>query len=173
MTDHLPAVVGHVEKGANPFAPLGQMTLRLAEQADALAEQGDIEALGYALHYLRDYLRQVRDLSQHIEDHVARLMEPKQLNLDDFLILEKRYGKKRTRWDSEALLKHLVGGDQLVNPDTGENLFDLLVSVIPFTGSMSWRVTELRKRGVTPDEWCDEEPGRTTISTQANEGNNR
>lgn len=168
---NLPVPVGHIEKGSNPFAPLGKMTLALAGEADALAEQGDVESLGYALHFLRDFQHQVRDLSQHIEDHVARLMESKQLNLDDFLILEKRYGRKRTKWESERLLQHLIGGDQIVNPETGENLYELLVSVIPFTGSMSWRVTELRKRGVDPAEWADEEPGRTTVSTQANEGN--
>lgn len=169
---NLPVPFGQIERGSNPFAPLGKLTLDLASRADALAEQGDVEALGYALHYLRDYLRQVRDLSQHIEGHVAGLMESKQINLDDFLILEKRYGKKRTKWESERLLQHLIGGDQIVNPETGENLYDLLVSVIPFTGSMSWRVTELRKRGIDPGEWADEEPGRTTVSTQANEGNN-
>lgn len=142
--------------------------LALADQADQLAEQGNLAALGDGLGRLREFRKAVTDLERHIESHVANLMTGDVVNLDDEVTLERRRGNVRKRWQSEDLLRHLVG-DRLINPDTGENVYETLTACLPLTSSLSWRAGALRERGVSPDDWCVSEPGRVSVAVQVRE----
>lgn len=136
--------------------------------ADDLAEQGDWQSLGVGLAQLRVFRRAVADVERHVEDHTAELMPHDHVDIDG-LVLERRMSKVRRAWQSEELLRRLVG-DQLVNPETGENVYRTLVECVPFTGSLGWRTGALRKHGISPDEWCDETPGRATVRAELGEG---
>lgn len=150
---------------ARRFASLHEQLEAAAAEADRLAEAGDLAALASGLDQIRAFRRAVSDLERHIEGHVADVMPQDHVNLDDEFTLERHRGRTRKQWQSADLLRHLVG-DQLVDARTGENVFDLLVSVLPLTGSLGWRVGALRKAGVDPSDWCDEEPARTTVTVR-------
>lgn len=139
---------------------------RMAVLADELAEQGDLPSLAAGLARIREYRKAVADVERHIEDYVAQLMPQDQVNLDDWLTLERRSGKTRRQWQSVELLRHLVG-DQLIDARTGECVWDRLVACLPLTGSLSWRAGALREHGVDPGDWCEESAARTTVSVKA------
>lgn len=130
--------------------------------ADELAEAGDLAALGDGLGRLRGLRQQLTDLERHVEDHAAKLMPGKRVELDG-VTLERHQGGTSAKWQSEELLRYLVG-DQLVDPRTGEDVYPLLVAVLPITPSLGWRKGPLREHGVDPDEWSERKPGRMTVS---------
>lgn len=139
----------------------------LADEADTLAAAKDLDTLADGLARIREFRKAVSDLERHIEDYVAELMDQEQMIIgDDELTLERRRGKTRKQWRSDELLRHLVG-DRLVDPRSGELVFDKLVACLPLTGSLGWRTRALREHGVDPSDWCDEEPARTTVSVKA------
>jgi hypothetical protein len=140
--------------------------MRAAEDSDRLAEHGDLHGLADGYAQLKDFYRAVGDLVRHVEDNVAATMTQDVVNLGDEFTLERHRGRIRKQWQSVELLRALVG-DQLVDPDTGENVFGKLVACLPLTGSLSWRVTALRELGITPGDWCAEEPARTTVAIRA------
>lgn len=147
---------------------LGDDIARVAADADRLAEAGDVVALGGGLERLRGLLQQFRDLERHIEDHVAKLMDSKELH-EEGLHLERRQSSNRKAWETEDLLRHLVG-DVLVNPETGENVYRTLLDCLPLTRSLGWRVTGLRQHGIDPADWCEETPGRTSVRVWREDG---
>lgn len=159
------AVPIHAALGSASLKSLEQALTRLADQADRLAEDGDVASLGVGLHNFRALRKQVNDLERHIEDHVAKLMDRKVMNLGDELVMERRSGNVRKHWQSVELLRHLVG-DQLIDPETGENVFDILVACLPLTGSLPWRAGALREHGTNPDEWAETTPGRTSVQVR-------
>jgi hypothetical protein len=161
---NLPAKVAGLDR-PSPFKPLDEMLLRLADEADALAEAGNLATLGFGLHDLRRFRKALTDLEHHIEGHVTKLMSSNTVNFGDELVLERHGGAKRTKWDSEELLRHLIG--DAVNPDTGERVFDTLLDTLPIRPSTSWRTTGLKAHGVRVDDWCEKEPGRTTVQVHA------
>lgn len=142
------------------------------QQRQALAEQGDVEALGYGLRDLRRLAADLRLLTQSTEDDVARLMPTKTLVVDGLGTLERRKGTDRKKWQSTDLLAHIINLAAL-DRETGElyppevtlrRLLEVLPEVVPFTGSLGWRVTALRGLGVDPDQWCETAPGRVTVT---------
>lgn len=142
--------------------------LALADYSDQLAEQNDLPALGDGLANVRRLRQAVTDLERHVERHLADLMPSDVVNLDDDVVLERRKGSIRKKWQSEDLLRHLVG-DRVVNPTTGENVFDTLIECVPFTASLSWRAGALRQRGIEVDDWCEATPGRVSVKVSVRE----
>jgi len=165
----LPVPMARLAKVHEPsyLTPLHEALDSLAFLADSLAESGDIGALGDGLGRLREFRKAVTDLEQHIEDHVARLMDSDRVLLDG-LVMERHHHKDRKGWQSEDLLRHLVG-DRLIDPETGENVYADLVACLPLTASLSWRVKALRERGVDVGDWCNEAPGRPTVTVYRTE----
>lgn len=165
---HSPLPVG-VERETAPsdptLVPATRSTLEeVARQVDRYADEGNIEALGAGLARLREFRQSVHDIERQIEDYVAGLMDQDMVNVADWLTLERsRPSMRRTKWQSKALLFELIGGTRLVNPETGEDVTDLLLECVPFTASLSWRTGALRERGIQVDEWCDESPARRTV----------
>jgi hypothetical protein len=137
----------------------------MVNDIDALAEAGDLEALAHGYAALDQFVRAARDVRNHAEDHIARLMTSKTVNLNDQVTLERHQGTVRRQWQSVELLRHLVG-DQLVDAATGEDVTDRLVACLPLTGSLAWRAGALRDHGVDPDQWCEASPARPTVSVR-------
>lgn len=149
----------------------------LAVQADELAASGDTESLAFGLDRVRELRRVLGDLERAVEAHVAALMDGKTETVDGLGTLERRKGTDRKQWQSEDLLRRLVR--DAVDPEhTGElpsagEVLEAVVSTVtdcaPFTGSLGWRVTALKARGVDPDEWCATSPGATRVQIHKGE----
>lgn len=149
------------------LATLGKALDLLTADATRLAQAGDLQALAGGLARLRKFRRAVSDLERHVEGLAADLMPGKQVNYDDELTLERHRSVSRSGWQSEDLLRRLVG-DQVVDPETGENVIGTLLACVPFTASLAWRVGALRERGIQVDEWCEEKT-RTTVTVKVKE----
>lgn len=162
----LPAPID-IENGGS-IARLADRLNSLIEEADALAEAGHLDLLAYGLADLRKVRRAMSDLESHVEGLCDGLMDRDRVNLDDDVVVERRFGKDRRNWQSEELFRHLFG-DQLVDARTGENVTDDIVAVLPLTGSLQWRTRALKDRGVDPDEWAATKPGRTSVNVYRNE----
>lgn len=138
---------------------------------DAL-DAGDVEELA-KLHLLTTKLRQqMSDLARAVEERLAEVMPDKRLELPGLPVLERHRGTNRKKWQSEELLSVVVGrsivdGDgALATTDPIEIRSRIEAEVracLPITGSLGWRVTALRDRGIDPDEFCATSPGRVSI----------
>lgn len=152
-----------------PVTGLQQALMVTDEMRAELALRGDIEQLLQGLEYLKTIKRDLDTLIRATEDNVVDLMVGKKEVFDGIGVVEKKTAVAR-KWDSEGLLKHLVRSS--LDPDgTGEitldsvfSLIENLKSVLPLTGSLGWRVTELTKLGIDTDDFCDKTFGRTGLT---------
>lgn len=145
-----------------------------------LVEAGDYESLAFGVVALKGLVDDVRVLIRSIEDDVVGLLPSKRVEVEGLGVLERRRGSARKAWASEDLLGRVIR--LAVDPDgTGElppaadlldRLRSTLVAVVPFTGSLSWRVGALRELGLDPDEWCQTEPGRVALQITDNRREN-
>lgn len=152
--------------------------LHVDERRIELAEAGDFEALAFGLVALKALLDDLKILTRSIEDNIVGLLPAKRVEVDGLGVLERKRGNARKAWDSEELLGRVIR--LAVDPDgTGElppagevleRLRSTLAAVVPFTGSLGWRVTALRELGLDPDEWCHTEPGRLGLQITDNRG---
>lgn len=156
--DDLAAAVAEIEHRVRVAAATAEFgDLDLADPAALLAAVSDARArLAAAATDLQNAVHKATGAGDHLAG--------------DRLLRVKPAGWDRKRWDSERLLSHLVGMAQVdadgvkADPETSRRrLVELLAEVLPLTGSLAWRVTALRDRGVDPDEWCDKEKGRPTV----------
>lgn len=82
--------------------------------------------------------------------------------------LEPKWGKKRTSWD-HAALKSVVSERIIakhVDRDTGVVAAPLSVLMLEMLEAVSisgWKVTILRKLGLDPSKYCDEQPGNFNV----------
>lgn len=144
----------------------------LVDHVQHALDDGDVEELG-KLHVLCSKLRQqLSDIARDVEVRLAEVMPDKVLELPGLPVMERRRGTDRKRWASEDLLS-LIVSRAIIDPETGELLSDPVVlrsriedevrACMPVTGSLGWRVTALRERGIEPDEFCETSPGRTSV----------
>jgi hypothetical protein len=137
---------------------------------EAEIEAGDVETLARLFDYLDTLKARLGVLHSETMARLAEVM-PHTLELDGLPVMERRRGKDRKAWQSSELLHRLIR--DTLDPDrTGEipeagEAIELVEKVVletmPVTGSMGWRVTALKARGIDPDEWCETAPGRTTV----------
>jgi hypothetical protein len=85
---------------------------------------------------------------------------------------ERRHGKDRKDWDSEAVIRRVreaVTRPLVVDVMTGEmdrTTAALIYSALDAyadTNRPTWRVTKLKGLGINPDDHCTAIPGRTTV----------
>jgi hypothetical protein len=171
MTAELVRIPGTVapDAGTDIVAVLRQVLAAADDRAAELYDAGDIDRLAHGLHALRPILRDLNDLVRRVEDHVADLMPDKVVELDGLPPMERRRGTDRKAWDSDDLLRDVVRTVSDLDTTTGElrvdpdRLLTVLRQVVPFTGSLSWRVVALRDLGLDPDEYCTTSPGRVSV----------
>lgn len=153
------------ESQAMPLLALHRALDHMVADIDRLADAGDLEGLTAGFSALDAFLKAARDVRNHAEDHITTLMPQNKVNLHDQFTLE-RHTNRNHKWQSEDLLRHLVG-DTLVDPETGENVYERLVACVPFTPSLSWRAGALRDHGIDPDEWREATSSRKTVTVKA------
>jgi hypothetical protein len=164
VPDHLPAT--------DPVRALRVAITGMADDAQTLAEQGDWEALIRGLEPLQQVLGDLRDLERDVKGYIADTMPESRVSVDGVGTVERKAQITRRNWQSDDLLALLVRR-ALVDETTGEipsspmeavaNVLREVKACVPFTGSTGWRVGALRDRGLTPDEWCDENLNGFTI----------
>jgi hypothetical protein len=153
------------ESETMPLLALHRALEHMVTDIDRLADDGDLGGLTAGYQALDAFLKAARDVRNHAEDHIATLMPQDKVNLDDQFTLE-RHRNRNYRYESVELLRHLVG-DQLVDPETGENVYDRLTACLPLTGSLAWRAGALRAHGVDPDQFRETTSSRTTVRVRA------
>lgn len=131
----------------------------------------DLHTQADALSRLREHRRAVSDLERDVEQRIAAGMGQDIINLGDDVVLERRRGTKRTKWQSEQVLAQLgiqarVDADGVVQPPDGQftRLYEAVQDCCPLTASLSWRAGALRERGIDPDEFCESAAGRVAVA---------
>lgn len=154
----------------DPLAQLRHLVLALDDRRAALAEAGDLHRLAEGLAQLRTINGDLQQLARHVEDNVAALMPDKQVEIPGVGVIERRRGTDRRKWQSEDLLRTLIrdelddGTGELPSPaETLDRVLGVVTACMPVTGSLGWRVTALRERGIDPDEWAECTPGRVSV----------
>lgn len=133
-----------------------------------LADRGDWEQLLFAIDGLRQLKLDLDTLLRSCEDDAARLLPEKKVAIDGFGMVEKRTTSSR-KWDSEPLLNDLCrqvldpNGTGEITPSAVTQLLRVLKAVLPFTASLSWRVTALKELGIDPEQYSETTYGRKTI----------
>lgn len=171
-TDNLPAPVAvPALNGTNVLDVLRAGIADMDGIRQELADAGDLDSLAHGLHALRRLKRDLAMLESAVEADVAKLMPEPTVEFDGF-VAQRRRGTDRKAWASEELL-----GQVLLraahDPETGEVIADpyelrdriaehvrMTLPIVPSTG---WRVTGLKALGLSPDEWCESSPGRTSV----------
>lgn len=159
-------------------APAGVDALRVAiagmmDEAAALVEAGDWESLVRGLEPLQQVLGDLRMLEHQVKRGIADTMPERRVSVEGVGTVERKAKVTRRNWDSDELLRKIIAG-AILDETTGELpsspvvAADLILrelrAVMPITGSLGWRVTALRERGIDPDDWCDEDRDGFTIS---------
>lgn len=152
------------------------------EHRAALAEAGDLDALAYGLHDLREIRKRLDMLISLTDGDVSKLVleRPKgeTVTVEGLGALETKRRSTRTRWDSERLFGLLVDricDTAVVDPHTGERkgdpataariadlLREHLAAAVPLTASMVWRVGGLKAAGLDPAQFREQEHGPYT-----------
>ena len=171
MTSLPVAVPDSLDQPQDPLLTLRRAIAQLDQQRHDLAAAGNLHTLAAGLAQLRALTGDLRQLAQHVEDDVAALMPDKQVEIPGVGVIERRKGTDRRKWQSEDLLRTLIRDE--IDPDgTGElpdagtvlqSVMTVVTECVPITGSLGWRVTKLRERGIDPDEWAECTPGRVTV----------
>lgn len=84
-------------------------------------------------------------------------------------------GSKRTQWDGRLLAHRIAAraADEPYDPETGERrppavIAAMVADELLATGGLDrpshqWKTGELKKRGLSPDDFCATEPGTPTV----------
>lgn len=177
MTDEVEQSGVNVPVPVRPV-PAGVEALRVAivrmmDEAAALVQAGDWEALIRGLEPLQQVLGDLRLLEQQVKRGIADTMPERRVSVEGVGTVERKAKVTRKGWDSDELLRKIIAG-AILDEETGELpespvvaadlILQELRAVLPITGSLGWRVTALRERGIDPDEWCTEDRDGYTIS---------
>lgn len=152
----------------------------MRDRVTALADSGDYEELIRGLVPLQALLRELRDLDTYAKEKTAEVLPERVVTVEGVGTVQRRAGSMRRKWDSEELLRRLVF-QTLADPDTGElrardalgavdEVYRLVLDVMPVTPSMGWRTTALKARGFDPDEWCEATQGKPTVQVTTSQG---
>lgn len=144
---------------------------------DLLAADGDTAGLARILAAVRKARADLAFVESEVEAALSRAMPTATIAVEGVGVLERRSGKKRTKWDHTRLASMLAArvGDRRFDPETGEELArppavlaqDVADELLACAGVSYWKVGELKARKVDPAQFCEEEPGRTTVGIRA------
>lgn len=166
MTDNLPTISNAVEAaGADGFYQLRLAITAIEDQANNLAEQGDVDSLAVGYAQLKDIIGDLRLVLQTVESHIIENSGDKAFLVEGVGQFEIMRKSPSRRWDSLSLLSRIVR-EAVVDKDTGElptddemaavqRVVDAVTTAAPFTSSLGWRVTALRNAGIDIDDYCE------------------
>jgi hypothetical protein len=136
---------------------------------DEVLDSEDIARLAKEVLQARELVRVVRDISNRIEQGLARAMTEKKMVVEGVGVLERNVDVSRKNWDhkalasklaAEAVLKHAQeNGGELIDKSTAETF----VKAFETACRMEWRVTGLGEYGIDADKYCDKEFGQPRV----------
>ena len=158
--------------GASPVEALRVAIGAMVDDVAALVEAGDWETLIRGLEPLQQVLGDLRIVEQQVKRGIADTMPERRVTVEGVGTVERKAKVSRKNWDSDELLRKLIAR-AILDSETGELpsspivaadlILQELRAVMPITGSLGWRVTALRERGIDPDEWCEQTQDGYTI----------
>lgn len=129
---------------------------------------GDIEPDLIAWAMLEEANRALSAARAALADKLAKALPDKRFTVEGVGTFERHGGKKRTKWDREALLSAVLDS-RMADAETGE-FFDEspLDKVLAVWNLGAPRTTVLTVRGIDGDEFCETEPAPWSIQLTAN-----
>ena len=139
------------------------------------------ESKEFSIEEIADILLELnlakRDLGyiyQSVESALAAKMTDKILDLRDGAQIERKVATSRSKWRHKDLASDVAARirQSAVDMDTGEVVMtpeDMVVKLLDFVQPSYWRVGELGKIGLNPDNYC--EVGDTDVSIILRKGN--
>ena len=142
------------------------------------AEAENVGGLARCLLILRQTKADLAAVERVCEAYLAAAMPEKLVEVQHVGTLERMRGASRRQWDGAGIVQRLMvlAG---VDPETGEiydyfgrgdygDYGDRIVRLLTECAGLelpshSWRVSELRRLDINPDEFCEVEPGRPTV----------
>lgn len=141
---------------------LGQTVTFLAAETARLTDDTDIPDLARALCVIRDTRQDLATIAADCEQQMLALMGDRRVEVVGLGVFESHRRIKRTGWDHDALVH-----DVLDTVDIGAGLpaeaFDIVAALRECISFGAGKVTGLRARGLTPDEYCQETPDGWSI----------
>lgn len=117
---------------------------------------------------IRDIRADLAAIAAEVEHTLIALSTAKKFVVDGVGEVQIRKSMKRTDWDNEGLTRVLVAyalDERKLDESTGEYEpgWEAVARVLSECSRPSWRVTPLKARGLSVDEYCHEEPGFTSV----------
>jgi hypothetical protein len=118
------------------------------------------------LHFLRTMATRLRDLTDDIDSRIAETFEKREkVSLGGDVYEAKRTARRRN-WQDADLIRAVLDS-VIIDRETGEIMSETpaekLAAVFPPRGYGA-RLTELRRRGIADDEFCDVEWSRVRLA---------
>jgi hypothetical protein len=145
---------------------LDHQLLRVLEHAE-LVVGGEVDRVTPLLQRIRGQRQRLAQIEAMAERHVAHALGTGQ-HAPAGIPVKVHGGWERKDWQHRDIAR-LLAENALVDEATGELDPKLLAVVMPAVyrvieaGRMEWRVTDLRKAGLSTDGLCKEEPKRMTV----------
>lgn len=155
---------------APTIATTEQVRLWLDMAADALNEVDvhheqvtDPADLAHLLADVRDLRKQVGEVYARLETHLLAHMDEKRKEVGGLGVVEAKRKTKRTAWRHDELVPVVVAralDERRLDEETGEyeREAEAVARVLRDCISLgAGKITGLRARGITPDEYCNEQ----------------
>lgn len=128
----------------------------------------DPDALVEILVHVRDLRADLATFAADVEHDLIPLAEQKRWVVPGIGEVAVRKATKRNEWDNSGLTARLVAlalDERVLDMTTGEyeSPWEAVARVLSECARPSWRVTPLRARGITVDEFCTERDGGYSI----------
>lgn len=130
----------------------------LDQEMQVAVDDGDVEELADLHIKLSEAKRHLNEIARFVEEGLAEVMPDEIVELPGMPPLQRRFGASRKNWDSDSLFNTIRR-----DSEDWDDFADKIRAAVPFTGSLGWRVTELKKLGIDPDEYCESKPGRVSV----------
>lgn len=135
---------------------------------DAVLDDEDLADLAREVLKARELVRVVRDISNRIEQGLARAMTDKKMVVEGVGVLERNVDVARKNWDHKALASRLVAAAlEKWKEETGEILDDdtakVVLDAFEKACRTEWRITGLGEYGIDGDKYCDKEFGQPRV----------
>lgn len=139
------------------------------EVTDELLDKEEISDLAREVLQARELVRVARDITNRIEQALARAMTEKKMVVEGLGVLERQVDVSRKNWDHKRLASKLVAAaiekyameneGELLDRRTGQVVLD----AIEKSCRTEWRVTGLGEYGIDADDFCDKEFGQPRV----------
>lgn len=148
--------------------------MRKLERALDLAAEDPIEDLDLAAEVMVELnlaKASLKESYERYEVEMATAMEARReelMEVDGGFTLERTQGSNRKKWDHRRLGKVVAERiiDASVDMDTGEILMtqeEQIMALLQYAAPSYWRVTQLKKLGISPNKYCEVEDGKISV----------